>query len=180
MTPPNRPPNRPPQPVSGPVEHPLPTALRSADLLAEAAAQVPEVMPWDLQALLQQAPPPLVLDVREPAEYTLAHIEGSVHVPRGLLEAACEWDYDDTVPTLVLARQRTVVVVCRSGNRSLLAALQMQRLGYRDVRSLRTGLRGWNDAEQALVNDTGQPVHADVAEPLLAARVRPDQRSPAR
>jgi rhodanese-related sulfurtransferase len=174
------PPNPPPRPVGGPTGRPTPAALRYADLLAEAAAQVPELMPWDLQALLQSAAPPLVLDVREPAEFALAHVAGSLLVPRGLLEAACEWDYDDTVPELVAARQRTVVVVCRSGNRSLLAALQMQRMGYQDVRSLRTGIRGWNDAEQPLLDGAEQPVSADDAEPRLAARVRPAQRAPAR
>lgn len=153
-------------------------AMRYADLLAQAAREVAELMPWDLQALLGAQPPPLLLDVREPAEFAQAHIAGSIHVPRGLLEAACEWGFDDTVPELVQARDRTVVVVCRSGNRSLLAAQQMQRLGYADVRSLRTGLRGWNDAEQPLQDAAGQPVSADDAEAGLASRVRPEQRAP--
>lgn len=136
-------------------------------------------MPWDLHAMLHSGAPPLVLDVREPAEYASAHIAGSVHVPRGLLEAACEWDYDDTVPELVLARPRTVVVVCRAGNRSLLAAQQMQGLGYLDVLSLRTGIRGWNDAEQPLRNLAGLAVPTDDAEVMLTVPVRPEQRAPA-
>jgi rhodanese-related sulfurtransferase len=158
----------------------MPRALRYADLLTRAAARVPEIMPWDLRALMEARPAPLVLDVREPAEFALAHIRGSLHVPRGLLEAACEWDFDDTVPELVMARERTVVVVCRSGNRSLLAARQMQSLGYLDVSSLRTGLRGWNDAEQPLENLAGLAVSTDDAEGILAARVRPEQRAPKR
>lgn len=157
----------------------MPGPLRFADLLTRAAARVPEIMPWDLFALMQARPAPLVLDVREPAEFALAHIHGSLHVPRGLLEAACEWDFDDTVPELVLARERTVVVVCRSGSRSLLAAQQMQAMGYLDVRSLRTGIRGWNDAEQPLVDLAELAVPTDDAEGMLAARVRPEQRAPA-
>lgn len=156
----------------------MPKPLRYADLLTQAAAQVPEIMPWDLLAMTQATPAPLLLDVREPAEFALAHIRGSVHVPRGLLEAACEWDFDDTVPELVLARARTVVVVCRSGNRSLLAAQQLQAMGFQDVRSLRTGIRGWNDAEQPLEDLAGLAVATDEAEGSLAARVRPEQRAP--
>ena len=153
---------------------------RLADLLAEARLRVPELMPWDLQARLQAQPELLLLDVREPAEFGAAHIAGSLHVPRGVLEQACEWEFDDTVPVLAGGRvAREVVVVCRSGNRSLLAAQVMLDMGFENVASLRTGVRGWNDADLPLVNDAGLPVDGDTAESLLAARVRPDQRSPA-
>lgn len=152
---------------------------RLADLLADALTRVPEAMPWDVSDRLAQAPDTLVLDVREPAEFAQLRIAGSLHVPRGVLEQACEWDYDDTVPVLVQAREREVVVVCRSGNRSVLAADVMQRLGYTRVLSMKTGLRGWNDFELPLVDASGQPVDPDTAEALLAARVRPEQRRPA-
>jgi hypothetical protein len=39
-------------------------------------------------------------------------------------------------------------------------------------------VRGWNDFEQPLVDSRGQVVDTDTAEPLLAARVRPDQLRP--
>ena len=118
--------------------------------------------------------------VREPAEFASARIPGSINVPRGVLEAACEWDYDDTVPVLAASRERAVVVVCRSGLRSLLAADVMQAMGFRDVASLGTGVRGWNDFERPLVDAAAQPVDADRAERLLAASVRPDQFRPRR
>jgi rhodanese-related sulfurtransferase len=113
--------------------------MRYADLLAEARARVPELMPWDLAQALASGTPPLVLDVREPQEVAQAQIAGALHVPRGVLEAACEWDQDDTVPQLAEARDQAVVVVCRSGNRSLLAADAMRCLGFTQVASLRTG-----------------------------------------
>lgn len=151
---------------------------RYADLLTEARSRVRELMPWDLAIRLAEPDPPLVLDVREPAEFAQVHIAGAVNVPRGVLEGACEWGYDDTVPDLVRARSRSVVVVCRSGNRSLLAADVMQVLGYADVSSLKTGVRGWNDFEQPLVDAGGSAVPADEAEPMLAPAVRAEQRAP--
>jgi rhodanese-related sulfurtransferase len=151
---------------------------RYADLLAEARERVPEVMPWDLSAQLASATPPLVLDVREPAEFAAAHIPGAIHVPRGLLEGACEWGWDDTVPVLAGGRERSIVVVCRSGNRSLLAAVLMQTLGFGAVASLKTGVRGWNDFDQPLVDAEDRPVDGDTAEALLASVVRPEQRGP--
>jgi len=153
---------------------------RLADLLAEARSRVPEWMPWDLQAKCSAQPELLVLDVREPAEFAAAHIAGSLHVPRGVLEQACEWDFDDTVPELAGGRAtREIVVVCRSGNRSLLAGETLLNMGFERVASLKTGVRGWNDFELPLVDGAGHPVDPDTAEPLLAARVRTDQRKPA-
>ena len=149
-----------------------------ADLLADARRRVRELMPWDLAERLRQPEPPLVLDVREPAEVAAAQIAGSLAVPRGVLEQACEWDHDETEPALVEGRARPIVIVCRSGNRSLLAADTLQRLGFVDVVSLRTGIRGWNDAELPLIDGEGRPVDVDEAERRLASRLRPGQRRP--
>ncbi|MBK9135086.1 MAG: rhodanese-like domain-containing protein [Betaproteobacteria bacterium] len=152
--------------------------LRYTDLLAQARASVRELMPWDLAAQLAAAEPPLVLDVREPREFAALRIAGALNVPRGVLEQASEWDYDETEPALAGSRARAIVIVCRSGNRSLLAAQTLQQLGFADVISLATGLRGWNDAEQPLVDGDGRALDADTAEALLAPRLRQEQRRP--
>jgi rhodanese-related sulfurtransferase len=151
---------------------------RYDDLLADARSRVREVQPWDLARQLGGKRPPLVLDVREPAEFALARIPGSLNVPRGVLEQACEWDYDETEPELAGRCERPIVVVCRSGRRSLLAADVMQQLGFADVASLKTGVRGWNDFDQPLVDGDGRAVDADEAERLLAPRLRSEQRRP--
>ena len=149
-----------------------------AELLDDAARRVRQIMPWDLAERLAREPRPIVVDVREPAEYAGCRIRGAISVPRGVLEAACSWDYDDTVPALAAGRERAAVVVCRSGHRSLLAADTMLQLGFADVASLATGIRGWNDAEQPLVDGNGRAADADAAEAMLAARVRDDQKRP--
>jgi rhodanese-related sulfurtransferase len=151
---------------------------RYADLLADALMRVREIQPWDLSRRLAGDGPPLVLDVREPAEYALARIPGSINVPRGVLEQACEWDYEETIPDLASRRKQSIVVVCRSGNRSVLAADAMHSMGFEDVVSLRTGVRGWNDFEQPLIDAEGRPVDGDTAERVLAPRVRADQQRP--
>jgi len=151
---------------------------RYADLIADALQRVREIMPWDLAALIAKEAAPLVIDVREPAEFALARIKGSINVPRGILESSCDWGYDETVPDLAAARERPVVVVCRSGLRSVLAANVMQQMGFADVVSLKTGVRGWNDFEQPLVDGDGRVVDTDTAEPWLATRVRAEQLRP--
>ena len=153
---------------------------RYADLLADAQRRVREIQPWDLAPLLARPAPPLVLDIREPAEFAQARIAGSLNVPRGVLEQACEWDFEETMPLLAGRRDLPVVVVCRSGNRSLLAADVMHAMGFADVASLKTGVRGWNDFEQPIVNGEGRAVDGDEAERTLAPHLRPDQRRPPR
>ncbi len=151
---------------------------RYADLLADALKRVREIQPWDLAKQLAREKPPLLLDVREPAEFAQARIPGSINVPRGVLEQACEWDFDETEPVLAARQADSIVVVCRSGNRSVLAADVMLQMGFAEVVSLKTGVRGWNDFEQPLVDADGRAVDGDEAERLLAPRVRPEQRRP--
>lgn len=153
--------------------------MRLSDIVRECLAEIREIMPWHLVDRMQENPGLLLLDVREPEEFAAMHIGGSINVPRGVLESACEWDYEDTVPELVLARDREIVVVCRSGRRSALASRVMQQLGYRNVVSLKTGLRGWNDYEEPLEDGSGRPVDPEAADLFFLSKVRPEQRSPA-
>jgi rhodanese-related sulfurtransferase len=149
-------------------------------LIADALTRVKEVMPWDLAKRLEGEvnAAPLLLDVREPAEFAALRIPGSINAPRGVLEQSCEWDYDETLPELVTGREREIVVICRSGRRSALAADVMQQMGFSNVVSLRLGIRGWNDAELPLEDAAGNAVDADAGDVLLAPRVRPEQRKP--
>jgi len=151
---------------------------RYDDLIADALTRVKEIMPWDLSKRLAAGNAPILLDVREPAEFALLRIPGSINVPRGVLEQSCEWDYDETEPLLAAGREREIVVICRSGKRSALAADVMRQMGYTNVVSLKTGVRGWNDFEQLLVDSGGKPVDGDSADEQTAPHLRPGQRKP--
>lgn len=148
------------------------------DLIRECQSEVEEIFPWDLAERLGSATPPLLLDIREPYEFKAMHIQGSLNVPRGILESACEYDYEETVPALVEARKREIVVVCRSGYRSVLAAYTMKQMGYVHPVSLKTGLRGWNEYEQVLLDDDEKPVDIDTADDYFTPRLRPEQLAP--
>lgn len=148
------------------------------DLVADAATRVREILPWDLSRMLAAGKQQLLLDVREPAEFNTLHIPGAINVPRGILEQSCTWDYDETVPELASGREREIVVICRSGKRSLLAADVMTAMGFVNVVSLKTGVRGWNDYEQPLQDGQGHVLDADAVDILLAPRVSPAQRRP--
>lgn len=147
------------------------------ELVNDCLDEVEELFPWDLEEVLQNDPDILILDIREPYEFDAMHIRNSVNVPRGVLESACEYDYEETVPELVEARDRHIVVICRSGKRSVLAADVMQKMGYAKVRSLKTGLRGWSDYEQEMVDASGQVVDDDTAIDYFTPKLRPEQLS---
>lgn len=146
-------------------------------LVDEARENVKEVFPWDIAERVSEQDL-LILDVREPYEYDAMHIAGSINVPRGILETACEYNYEETLPQVVAARAKEIILVCRSGNRSLFAAEVMQQLGYTRVFSLKTGLRGWADNEYPLIDKNNQPVDLDTAEEYFVPKVRPDQLTP--
>ena len=149
------------------------------ELVRGCLTDVREIMPWDLEERRRANPQLLILDVREPYEFDAMHIPGSINVPRGILESACEWDYEETVPDLVRGREREIVIVCRSGYRSVLAAHVMQVLGFRQVASLQTGLRGWKDYEQPLEDAQGRDVDLDDADVYFTPNLRPEQMRPA-
>lgn len=147
-------------------------------MVGALGGRVAEIYPWDLVTMLTVDEAPMLLDIRCPHEFAAAHIDGSINVPRGVLEMAADYGYEETVPPLVAARDERVVVICRSGNRSLLAAATLQRMGYRDVVSLKTGLRGWNDFDQALVSASGSTLHGDAVERMFTSQLTAAQLGP--
>ena len=148
------------------------------DLINECLETVEELFPWDLEEELQADTKPILLDIREPEEFNAMRIKDSFNVPRGILEQSCEWDFEETIPELVTSRDKPIVLICRSGNRSVLAAYTMQLMGYENVKSLKTGLKGWTDYEQPLVDNNNINVGIDDADEYFASKVKPEQMRP--
>ena len=147
-------------------------------LVAEHAQHVAELMPWDLEEKLNQPNKPLLLDIREPAEFSAMHIKNSLNVPRGILESACDYGYSETEPSLVNNKEQEIIVICRSGNRSIMAASTMQEMGYNNTFSLKTGLRGWNDFDKTLVDNHENEVNADIVDEFFNPEVTLEQTAP--
>lgn len=151
-----------------------------SQLVNDCLPGVKEIFPWDLEEKLQRGDDMLLLDIREPYEYNAVRLKDSINVPRGILESAADWDYEETVPELVEAREREVIIICRSGNRSVLAAKTLQLMGFSSPISLKTGLRGWNDFEQPLIDGDGNSISIDQGDDYFESRVRPEQLAPHR
>lgn len=83
-----------------------------------------------------------IIDCREPNEWSSGHIDGSVLVPLGSLGPRIG----------ELDPSRPVIVVCRSGRRSLIAAKQLTASGFADAKSLNGGVVAWVQQGQTLVS----------------------------
>ncbi|WP_076557066.1 sulfurtransferase TusA family protein [Salimicrobium flavidum] len=91
----------------------------------------------DLESLSDDA---VVVDVRESAEYAFGHIPGAVSVPLGEL--------DERMNEIDASKE--VYVVCRTGNRSDMAAQKLAENGYDKVYNVIPGMSDWNgDTEKA-------------------------------
>lgn len=124
------------------------------DLVAEAKTRIREISPRDAADAIAHNSSTLLLDVREPAEWTDSHILGALLIPRGMLEAKADLEYANREPRLA-DRSQGIIVHCASGARSALAADVLQQMGFTNVRSMTGGIAAWKEAGQAVVTDTG-------------------------
>ena len=97
-------------------------------------AQVPEIEPVELKRKLDAGEDVFILDVREPHEYQICHLNGHL-IPLG--------DLPKRVSELDSAR--TIVAHCRSGQRSAQAVEFLRTAGFRKVWNLKGGILAWSD-----------------------------------
>ena len=124
--------------------------ITAAGLVTEARARIREVMSADFSTQQGSA---IVIDVREPSEFETGHIPGSINIPRGVLEF--QVDAHPAVANVsdpaLSHKERPIVVTCRTGGRAALSAVNLQRLGFSDVRSIAGGVTAWGEAGLPLV-----------------------------
>jgi rhodanese-related sulfurtransferase/rubrerythrin len=105
--------------------------------LACAADEIKTLAPGEVKALLDKDRKGefLLLDVRQPEEYEAGHIPGAIFIPLGELEARQE----------ELERDKKIITYCRSGHRSMAAAIALCGLGFKDVHHLEGGIFNWHN-----------------------------------
>ena len=102
----------------------------------ETQEMIEEIQPFEASEEIAAGDIVLV-DTREPHEYQEAHLEGGKLVPPGLL--------GDEIEAAAPDKSARTILYCRSGNRSAIAAAQMQRLGYTNVASMAGGIVLWQE-----------------------------------
>lgn len=77
----------------------------------------------------------VILDVREQDEFDSGHIAGAVLLPVGIID-------ESTAAEVIPSKDTTVLVYCRSGNRSKTASASLAELGYTQVYEF-GGIKTW-------------------------------------
>ncbi|MBP6563893.1 MAG: rhodanese-like domain-containing protein [Neisseriaceae bacterium] len=116
---------------------------RFEQLCLAARAQVNGISVAETKALLDEGRMPLLIDVREVAEWALSRLPDAVYMGKGVLER----DIEAAVPDLATP----MILYCGGGYRSALSAENLQKMGYTAVVSMDGGFRGWCEVGYPLV-----------------------------
>ena len=115
----------------------MPEPTRFQKLVADAKKNITEISPQDAAAKLNSGEA-VIVDVRDRDEWDEEHIPGAIHMSRGTIEL----DIEDKVPDA----NRMIICHCGGGGRSALAAASLQKMGYKNVRSMAGGFKAWKGA----------------------------------
>ncbi len=80
----------------------------------------------------------VVIDVCEPEEFALGHVNGAKNIPLGQLE--------ERLPSVVKNKALPLVLVCAKGPRAVRAEAMAKKLGYDKAQALAGGLKAWREA----------------------------------
>ena len=113
----------------------MPTGFEK--LVADAKKKITEISPQDAAAKSKSGEA-IIADVREKDEWDEEHIPGAIHKSRGTIEL----DIEETIPDT----NTLIICHCGGGGRSALAAESLQKMGYKNVRSMAGGFKAWKAA----------------------------------
>jgi rhodanese-related sulfurtransferase len=103
-------------------------------LVAEAKKKITEISPGEA-AERSRSGDAVIIDVREKDEWDEQHIPDAIHMSRGTIEL----DVEEKVPYT----NAMIICHCGGGGRSALAAESLQKMGYKNVRSMAGGFKAW-------------------------------------
>ena len=108
---------------------------RFEKLCEDVRARINEVSIDDVAARLARGDRFELVDVREASEFAAGHLKGAAHLGKGVIER----DVEKAIPDA----DTEVVLYCGGGFRSALAADNLTKMGYRNVKSMAGGWREW-------------------------------------
>src|SRR5438876_11688483 len=110
---------------------------RFQNLVTEAKKNITEISPQDAAAKLKSGEA-VIVDVRDKYEWDEGHIPGALHMSRGTIELDIEEKVPDT--------NAMIICHCGGGGRGAIATESLQKMGYKNARSLAGGFKAWKAA----------------------------------
>ncbi len=112
-------------------------ANRFDQLVTEAKKNIIEIRPTEAATKIESGDA-VIVDVREKDEWDEEHIPDAIHLSRGTIELEIEEKVPDP--------NAFIICHCGGGGRSALAAESLQKMGYKNVRSMAGGFKAWKAA----------------------------------
>ena len=107
-------------------------------LVEDARQRVKEVTIHDVKPRLDRGEKFRLVDTREESEWAKGHLPGATHLSKGVIER----DVEERIPD----KSAEIILYCGGGFRSALAADNLQKMGYTNVKSMDGGWRAWSEA----------------------------------
>lgn len=104
-------------------------------LCNDAKKRVDEINTDQVSSMINNDEHFYLIDVREQNEFDQGHIPEALGISKGWIEAK--------VHTVVNNKKDTIVLYCGSGNRSILAADNLKKMGYTNIFSMAGGIKKW-------------------------------------
>lgn len=111
---------------------------RFVTLVDDAKTRIDEISPEEVRKKQETGDDFVLVDVREQDEWRKSHIANAEYLGKGVIERDAEDQYPDS--------DQEMVLYCGGGYRSALAADSLQRMEYKNVKSLSGGFRSWTEA----------------------------------
>lgn len=117
----------------------------AADMAAYYKSEVTEITVEQLKEKVEKTEDFLLIDVRQSSDYYTANIPGSVTIPKGLLEFKIGFE-DFWMEQYMYPPEKDteIILYCNDGNNSIIAAVALKSLGYKNVKSLEGGYNAFN------------------------------------
>ena len=105
------------------------------EMVAKAKASVKTVSAEDVKAAIDKKEKVVLLDVRDPGEFTAGHLPGAINVSRGTLEFNVWGKVSD--------QNATIYVYCKTAGRSAFATKTLNDLGYKNAVLMDAQFEDW-------------------------------------
>ncbi len=106
-------------------------------MIKDAQSQVELISLETLKTKMDKKDKIFLIDCREEEEYDISCIPGAINIPRGLLEFI--------IGDKVSDRKGEVIIYCSNGERSSLAAIDLPKLKFSNVKVLESGFDAWKE-----------------------------------
>ena len=132
-----------------------PSGIKSKKEISKAAkAAVSHISATELKAKIEANDKFFLIDSRTMPEFQAGHIEGAMWIPRGWIEFK--------TPKKIKDANAEIVVYCKAGSRGSLATKALLDMGYKNVRDLDGGIKGWINEDLPLYGILGKIEVLDV------------------